>query len=266
MILIFRNQKEQFIDIKLLQKKTGRNYSMCEIKIDNYKIKKINNYLQNNCQKIPKIIHQIWIGDRPPPYKFINSFREDFMRKYQGWKYYLWDNESIKKLNLINDTIFNNEKTYHGKADILRYEILYQYGGIYIDADSYWLGLDLGKLIEQTNYTGFFAGRECKKCKESIASGVLGSSLNNPISKYLIDTLKENYYKYKNLPPYKKTGPYFVDQVLHNFNITIFPYYYFYPIYWIGKNSYNMSIEQQKKNFPNSYMTQYGYTTNNLKL
>ena len=130
LFFIIQDKKESFIDIHLLQKKTGRNYSECQIKCDNFKVKKINDYLKINYQKIPKIIHQIWIGPKKLPYKWINSFRKDFMNKYPGWKYYLWRDRDVKNFNLQNRLQYNSEKTYHGKSDILRYEILYNYGGI----------------------------------------------------------------------------------------------------------------------------------------
>lgn len=265
-VLIFKNKKEQFIDIGFLQQKTGRKYSNCRIETNDIEVKNINIFLKNNYQKIPKIIHQIWIGPKKIPYNWINSFRQDFMNKYPGWKYYLWTEKEIQNLNLKNKEQYYNEKSYNGKSDILRYELMSKFGGIYIDADSQWLGLNLNDLIEKTNYTGFFAAKECEKCKDSLASGVVGSSINNPITNYLIKMINQNYLKCSKYPAYQTIGPYLLDQVLYDFNITIFPYYYFYPIYWAGKKSYNMSVEEQKKKFPNSYMTQYGYTTNNLKL
>ena len=256
----------QFIDIQSLQIKTGRNYSSCQIRNDFKKIKEINDYLKLNSQTIPKIIHQIWIGPKKIPYNWINSFKQDFMKQYPEWKYYLWTDKEIQNLNLKNKEQYCSEKSYNGKSDILRYELMSKFGGIYIDADSQWLGLNLNELIEKTNYTGFFAAKECEKCKDSLASGVVGSSINNPITNYLIKIIKQNYFKCNGYPAYKTIGPYLLDQVLYDFNITIFPYYYFYPIYWLGKKSYNMSIEEQKKKFPNSYMTQFGYTTNNLNV
>ena len=78
--------------------------------------------------------------------------------------------------------------------------------------------------------------------------------------------ISENYFKCNQHSPYRTTGPYLVDQILYDFDVTIFPYYYFYPIYWVDKKSCNMSIEEQKKKFPNSYMTQFGYTTNSLNI
>ena len=264
LILIIRNKKEKFIDIQSLQIKTGRNYSNCLIKTNDDKIKEINDYLKFNFQKIPKIIHQIWIGHKRIPYKWIDSFRKDFMNKYPGWQYNLWTEEKVHNFIFKNKEQYYSEESYNGKSDILRYEILYKFGGIYIDADSHWLGLDLGDLIKKTNYTGFFAAKECKNCKDSLASGVIGSSVENPITGYIIELISENYFKCKKYPAYQTIGPYLIDQILYNFNITIFPYYYFYPIYWHGQESYNMCIEEQKKKFSNSYMTQYGYTSNNL--
>lgn len=257
-----------------LTKKTARNYNKCCISGNKDTVSKINLYLNSNYQKIPKIIHQIWVGPKKIPYKWINTFRKDFRKKFPGWKHYLWTDKNVKKLKLKNQKAYDIEKTYHGKSDILRYEVLYQFGGIYIDADSSWLGnLDLGNLIKETNNSGFFIARECsgvyskikKKCKEGLANGVMGSSKKNPITKYLVDTMYKNYFKcYNKGEPYERTGPFFVDQALSGFNITIFPHYYFYPIYWLTKDANNKSINEIAKKYPKSYMTQHGYTTNNL--
>ena len=251
-----------------LQKRTGRDYSDCIItNSSSRQINRINLFLLKNPQKIPKIIHQIWIGPQKIPYKWVNSFRNDFRRKYPGWEYYLWTDKKVKTFKLQNRKEYNYEKSYAGKADILRYELLRRFGGIYIDADSHWLGLDLEDLIRQTNYTGFFVGNECKDCKDSLANGVMGSSANNPITEYLIEILSKNYFicnSKKRKMAHKITGPFFIDQVLFQFKITVFPYYYFYPLYWLGKNSVQTDIKTQKKRFPNSYMTQYGYSTNRL--
>lgn len=243
---------------------TGRNYSSCLITNNFLEIERIRYKMGWKRESIPQIIHQIWLGPRAIPWKWINSFRLDFMEKYPGWKYYLWTEKEVAKLKLKNRRAYESDRKFCGKADILRYELLYQYGGIYIDADSHWLGLDLGELIEKTNNTGIFIGNECQDCKGSLANGVLGCSVKNPIMKYLITQLNRHYFKCRGVPAYKRTGPYFVDQILYPFDITIFPYHYFYPVYWNGKKSLKISIDEQKKRFPHSYMTQYGYTTNRL--
>lgn len=49
-----------------------------------------------------------------------------------------WNDDNIK--DILNkypkiEQMYNAEKEWCGKADLLRYIILFEYGGIYIDAD-----------------------------------------------------------------------------------------------------------------------------------
>lgn len=252
---------------EILSSKTNRYYYACCLPNTKSKIKTLNKYISQNKETIPKIIHQIWIGPKKIPYKWINTFKIDFRKKFPGWKHYLWTDKNVKNLKLKNIKAYEAEKTYNGKSDILRYELLYKFGGIYIDADTSWLGTqDLENLIKETNNSGFFTAKECNfanKC--GLASGVVGSTKNNLITKHLVNIIHDNYFKcYKKGDAYKTIGPYFLDQALEGLNITIFPYNYFYPIYWFSKDANSMSIKEISKEFPKSYMTQHGYTTNQL--
>ena len=87
---------------------------------------------------IPKIIHQIWIGTKPRPKEWMDTWSEGFCKKYK-WKYMLWDNEAVEKMSIKNIQEFNNATSFQQKSDILRYEILYRYGGFYLDADMIWM-------------------------------------------------------------------------------------------------------------------------------
>ncbi len=86
---------------------------------------------------IPKIIHQIWIGEEPPEYivngmNTVKNMNPDF-------KYIKWDNENILDLNLSKKAIgWLNDPTVITSflADHLRHVILMKYGGWYIDADT----------------------------------------------------------------------------------------------------------------------------------
>lgn len=84
---------------------------------------------------IPKIVHQIWVGDSPPIniQKCINSvkhFSEDY-------NYILWDYTELSKLDNIPNFVTNlyHEKKYAEYSDYMRIHILSVYGGIYLDAD-----------------------------------------------------------------------------------------------------------------------------------
>ena len=88
---------------------------------------------------IPKIIHQIWLGQKEPPQWCIDSWEKNYISKYPEWKFKLWREKDIDNLTLINRRIYNKEPTLRGKSDIARYEILYQFGGIFMDSDSFWI-------------------------------------------------------------------------------------------------------------------------------
>lgn len=227
-------------------------------------------------EKIPKIIHQIWIGPNKKPDIWINTWSKDYINKFKNFKYKLWDNENTKdilKKYPICKIIFEIENEYCGKADILRYLILYEYGGIYLDADTVWINnKNLNDLIEKTNKTGIFAGNEPGSKK--IANSVIGSTKNNKLILKIIKKLEDyikignaikkiNYKRIRKIKGCSKiTGPTFFTENICK-NITIFPSYYFYPESWFGLKKID---EHLTKNFnKDCYMFQYGYTTNNFK-
>jgi hypothetical protein len=101
--------------------------------------KKYNNYILDNLEfsetpRIPKIIHQIWIGPNKPPEHFA-AWRDSWLNLHPTWEYILWDEEKIAQLNLENKEFIEEEKNYGAKSDLIRYEIIYQFGGLYIDVD-----------------------------------------------------------------------------------------------------------------------------------
>lgn len=83
---------------------------------------------------IPKIIHQIWVGPNPMPEKS-HGFIEKIKELHPGFEYRLWGNADITPENFKNYEIIMKASSYAQKSDIMRYEILYKYGGIYLDID-----------------------------------------------------------------------------------------------------------------------------------
>jgi mannosyltransferase OCH1-like enzyme len=88
---------------------------------------------------VPKILHRIWIGPRVfPPYKDLrnmhsfDSLNEAFLRV-------VWKEEDIRLL--IKKHYPEYESIYRGyrlniqRADLARYLVLYEYGGVYADLD-----------------------------------------------------------------------------------------------------------------------------------
>lgn len=142
---------------------------------------------ETNDYGIPKIIHQIWVGDQ--------SKRPQFCMdtwKMKDWKYKLWTEDEIEELQLQNQELYDyfyEKKIWHGCSDVARIEILNKYGGIYIDADTERLA-PIDELLKFDRLTGRTAINEIEtrdffavwsNRDDRIANGVIASVKNHPI-------------------------------------------------------------------------------------
>ena len=88
---------------------------------------------------IPKIIHQVWSGkyEAIPP-KF-TEFAESWKKHHPDWKYVLWDEKAMNEL--VEEKFPQYRKQYEHlpfdiqRWDVIRYLILFTYGGLYADLD-----------------------------------------------------------------------------------------------------------------------------------
>jgi hypothetical protein len=98
-------------------------------------------------QRIPKVVHFIWIGPKPFPRASVENVR-GWMAKHPDWTFKFWTDRKRPlpcpgmELHLIKDlpflklqTCFLKSDSYGEKSDLLRYEILYREGGVYVDHD-----------------------------------------------------------------------------------------------------------------------------------
>ena len=212
---------------------------------------------------IPKIIHQIWIGPNKIP-KIWTDTITNFCTKY-NYQYMLWDDNAVNNFTLTNKIYYDIEKTYNGKSDILRYEILYNYGGIYIDADCIILKEDMFQdLINNFNNSNYNIAFGYEKDNVLITGSVIISTINSSFIKECIDKVKTRDFTKL---AWKSIGPQLITDIYNELcdkkDICVYPSTVFYPIRWHGIKT----IDYHKKiNIPKeSIMFQYGYSTNNLK-
>lgn len=84
---------------------------------------------------IPRILHHIWVGGRPLPSRYAG-----YIRRWRSlnplFEHRLWGDDSITPhaFPYTYDLIARAAAPTQ-KADVMRYEILYHYGGFYIDCD-----------------------------------------------------------------------------------------------------------------------------------
>lgn len=97
---------------------------------------------------VPKIIHFIWIGPRPFPKESIDNLKS-WKKYHPHWQFYFWTDSADRPLpisgmerKLIQEydfgpftPLFALTDHWAEKADLIRYMVLYNEGGIYSDHD-----------------------------------------------------------------------------------------------------------------------------------
>lgn len=126
---------------------------------------------------IPKIIHQIWLGPYKMP-KDLAEYSKKWQELHSGWGYKLWTDEDVAKMQFPDRDLFEKASTYQEKAEILKYNILKQHGGLYVDVDYKPI-----RMFDYLHYTyDFYAGilPPLKDTNDVIVStSIMGSSPNN---------------------------------------------------------------------------------------
>lgn len=140
-------------------------------------------YLDIDDPLIPQIIHMVWLGSSIPRefYEFIRSWEY----YHADWRLYIWTDEQVKRLPLINQELYDQAINYGQKADILRYELLYRFGGFYVDMDFRCL-----KSIEPLRSYKFVIGISNVGTVD-LGIGFIGSVPGNPILHEVIYSMKQ---------------------------------------------------------------------------
>ena len=182
---------------------------------------KSNSNENKSYSKIPKIIHQIWIGPKKIPYQFLDTWKKN----HPDWTYILWTETKLKEETFINKHLIDNINIITIKSDLIRYELLYKYGGIYIDADI----ICKKKLDDSFLEHELFATYYDKK-HSYVTNSTIGCVNNNQILEEIITYFHE--LKLENIkindPVEFSVTPF--HKKLLNSNTKIYDYYYFNPI------------------------------------
>jgi len=215
---------------------------------------------------IPKHIHQIWIGPKEPPCVWLDTWRVSFSSLNPGWDYTLWTDEQVQKLQMENRELYDSEQMWQCKADILRLEILWRYGGIYIDADMVSVkSRAIDELIERSKETGWSIAYEPDTKDKPIS--VLGNSVIcctpfHPLTMMLIKYLKATFVPLRGkLQVFQVTGPVMYTKCLTAMSYTMLPQELLYPAFHFVPNPSSINFDR----FPKALMFQFGYTCSGLE-
>jgi mannosyltransferase OCH1-like enzyme len=139
---------------------------------------------------IPQILHQIWIGPNQMP-DHIKRYCDINRKIFYDYEYKFWCNENIPDMpDKCKSQMerYGKINKYAFQADILRYYLLNQYGGIYLDVDFL-----CSKRFDNLITKSFFCVNPNRKAFH-VCNGVFACLPNNPILTKLLNELKDEPY------------------------------------------------------------------------
>jgi FkbM family methyltransferase len=143
---------------------------------------------------------------------------------HPSWEIKVWQ-DPVQKSDFLLEKYWDKTRSGAHFADLLRLDILYRYGGVYVDSDLK-LFSPLDGLIEK--YDFFVASEDGLRATNAL----IGAQRENSILRYLIDQLLKNEPDWA-LPPNVSTGPEFFSRHLRWRNdVTVLPRETFYPYNW----------------------------------
>ena len=209
---------------QLLGKETNA-WNYIETKEDFSQLEKYKNLYEKNKSlqfqeqkeyKIPKIIHFIWVGPKNFPTQSIENIRT-WIAQHPGWKVKFWTDrerpapcKEMEKIILKDypftklKSIYEEAINWSQKADILRFEILLEEGGIYADHDANAL-CSFEKLNQSYDFYGCLETPRKKISGFSLMVGIglVGVKPHHPAIEQTIKIIQRNWKEVKEKYPQK---------------------------------------------------------------
>jgi mannosyltransferase OCH1-like enzyme len=167
---------------------------------------------------IPRILHQIWVGGEPFPDDFA-SYQRSWQKHHPDWELRFWTEDNLPE-KVHRPEVLERLRTPAERSDILRLDVLYQFGGVYMDTD-FECCRPIDDLIGDADF--FVADLKPGRPNNALIGSVPGHEI-------LERAMREATFR--EYPGYDKngTGPLFLNTVLKDYpDILVFAPPMFYP-------------------------------------
>ena len=189
---------------------------------------------------IPRTIHRIWLGGEQMPAEH-EHFGETFARNHPDWEMRLWTDADLAGLDIASAESAR-ARTISELSNLVRYEVLHRFGGVYVDTDVECRRA-LTRLLRGIDA---FAGLELPG---RVGNAILGAVAGHPVFARAAQQTRETLGIGPH--PTDANGPYFLSLILEQEpDVTIFPAELFYPYRWDEP-------ERRHESFPQAYVVHH---------
>lgn len=182
---------------------------------------------------IPRILHRIWIGG-PLPKEFAGYGRK-WAELHPGWSVRLHERPPFP---LRNQGLFDRAPELQPRdwkrwqSDVLRLELLWRLGGVYVDTDSDPLR-PLDPLLKGVRAFTAYSPNPGPHGERLANNGTMGCVPGHPFFHALIEELSAWANAHRGQRTARAVGPYFISHVLESRawpDVTVFEAPTFYPM------------------------------------
>lgn len=192
------------------------------------------------------LIHRLWLGPNPMPDAYV-AYGKKWQELNPGAVVMEW---LTVPDNLRNQAVVDDIRSRGGNsieasvqiADVVGYELVYEYGGVYVNADiEPTRSIDYMFDFYNLNYEDAFAGYEDVH-NDRIVNSVLGSvQTKHPFWNFVLDQLPERYWQDPQAEMVMTTGPELLTNCVREWNysgnssgtdVKILPFNAFNQVHW----------------------------------
>lgn len=203
--------------------------------------------------RIPKVLHLTWVGDDT---KRPDNCIQTWIDQNPGWTIKVWGNEDLANMEWINarhiKAMWNKE--LNGVADLMRWEILYNEGGIVVDADSICVR-PLDDWILEADAVACWENEITRP--RLIACNMIGAVPQNPFIGQIIQDLHAMPTVTHDMA-WKTVGPLCITQAYFKYRytgLTILPSHFFVPDHFSGMHYEGHGIVYAKQEWASTHQS-----------
>lgn len=168
---------------------------------------------------------RIWL-DEPVPER-LEVFWKGARELHPTWSLRTFSSSRALSWMRCHDE-FDAAATWAGKSDVLRYAALWEFGGVYVDADVEFLR-PFDDLLDGEPFAAW-------EDHNMICPTVMGAPPRHPAIGALLDALPAWFAARPKAPPNEQTGPYLLTRLWRRrHDVRLLDPVAFYPIHWSEK-------------------------------
>ncbi len=171
------------------------------------------------------MFHQVWLGPDPLPPEF-DAYQESWRRHHPGWELRLWGEDNLPP-DLRRPEVYDTERQPVERADILRLELIWRFGGVYLDTDFECLK-PIGELLEGVDFFTGLMKRAGTSKPARVNNAIFGAVPGHPLLDRALDELRVHELGAR-YDKHLSGAMFFNALVVDSPGVTVFPPELFYP-------------------------------------